>query len=403
MDLNPQRREELLELCRTFISIPSFTGEEKELAHTIKNIMLRYGYDQAWIDELGSVVGVVRGSRPGRKILLDGHLDTVGITEEHQWQYPPFAGTVVEGKLFGRGAADMKGALAAMVYAVGQLVRQKENWRGEIYVSGTVSEEIAEGMALGHILQKVQPDAVVIGEATQLQLNIGQRGRGEIVLETYGKAAHSSHPEVGINAVYQMLKAVQALAGLELPWDELLGPAIMELTDIISFPYPGNSVVPEKCRATYDRRLLPGDTPESILQDITEILQKLATMDPTFRAKAYIARNEFITYTGFRVQSSRFAPAWKMEKEHWLVQEALQALQKAGLEPVISSYSFCTNGSCSAGIYGIPTIGFGPGRETEAHIVDEYLDLDQLYKSTIGYYYLARELSNPKVSLPSPT
>ncbi|MGI9952246.1 YgeY family selenium metabolism-linked hydrolase [Moorellaceae bacterium AZ2] len=392
MDLTEQRQRELLELCRTFISIPSLTGEEKALADTIKNIMLQFGFDRAWIDELGSVVGMVKGGLPGRKVLLDGHLDTVGPGED-RWKYPPFSGTVAGGKIYGRGASDMKGALAAMVYAVGQLARHKENLRGEIYVSGTVHEEIAEGVALGHVLQEVRPDVVVIGEATELRLNIGQRGRAEIVLETYGKAAHSSHPEVGINAVYQMVKAIQAVADLKLPRDELLGPAIMELTDIISFPYPGNSVVPEKCRATYDRRLLTGETPEGVVGDVTGALQKLEAADPAFRARAFIALNDFTTYTGFRVSSARFAPAWKTERDHWVVREAVRALRKANLVPLISSYSFCTNGSCSAGIYGIPTVGFGPGRETEAHIADEYLDLEQLYKSAVGYYHLAMELA----------
>jgi len=78
-----------------------------------------------------------------------------------------------------------------------------------------------------------------------------------------------------------------------------------------------------------------------------------------------------------------------------LVREAVQALRKANLDPAISYYSFCTNGSSSAGIYGIPTIGFGPGRETKAHIVDEYLEVDQLYRSAVGYYYLAMELADP--------
>ncbi|GFN22183.1 YgeY family selenium metabolism-linked hydrolase [Thermanaeromonas sp. C210] len=392
MELTEPSRKELLDLCRMFLSIPSVTGEEKALADAVKNVMLQLGFDRAWIDERGSVVGVVKGALPGRKVLLDGHLDTVGPGED-RWKYPPFQGTVVEGKIYGRGASDMKGALAAMVYAVGQLAGHRENLKGEIYVSGTVHEETAEGVALGYVLQEVRPDAVVIGEASELKLNIGQRGRAEIVLETYGKAAHSSHPEVGINAVCKMVTAIEALSHLELPRDELLGPAIMELTDIISFPYPGNSVVPGKCRATYDRRLLVGETPEEVVGVITGALQKLEDADPAFRGRAFIALNDFATYTGFRVHGLRFAPAWKMPTEHWVVRGALQALRKANLPPVISAYSFCTNGSSSAGVYGIPTVGFGPGRETEAHIADEYLELDQLYKSAAGYYYLAAELA----------
>ena len=146
----------------------------------------------------------------------------------------------------------MKGALAAMVLH-SELAQNRAELSGEVYVSGTVHEEIAEGVSLGYILEEIKPDAVVIGEATKLKINIGQRGRGEIIIETTGKAAHSANPEVGVNAVYQMMKVIRAIGNLEMPEDELLGPAIMELTDTLSSPYPGASVVPENCRVTYDR------------------------------------------------------------------------------------------------------------------------------------------------------
>lgn len=393
MQLTPEKQKNLVALCQQLIGIPSITGQEKKLAGFIKEEMLRRGFDEAWLDEVGNVIGVLKGHQPGKKVLFDGHLDTVEVLEQDTWQHPPFGGEVDSGKIYGRGASDMKGALAAMIFAVGELARCKEDLYGEIYVSGTVHEEIAEGVSLGYIIQKIQPDVVVIGEATQLKINIGQRGRGEIVVKTLGKAAHSSNPAVGINAVYKMTKAIEAIQELELPEDELLGPAILELTDIISAPYPGASVVPEKCLATYDRRLLVGDTETGVIEDIEKHLARVALEDPDFKGSVSLAMNNYTTYTGFKVESPRFAPAWKLEKDHQIVQQAKKALEKAGLPISLSAYSFCTNGSSSAGIHGIPTIGFGPGREAEAHIKDEYLELEQLEKSAQGYYYLAMELA----------
>ncbi|HHX49828.1 MAG TPA: YgeY family selenium metabolism-linked hydrolase [Clostridia bacterium] len=390
--LNTEKRSNLTELCRKFVSIPSYTGQERDLAQCIKDTMESLGYDRAWIDDLGNVIGLVKGEKPGKKVLFDGHLDTVSVGDVSEWVYDPFQGKVEGGKVYGRGTSDMKGALAAMVFAVGELAQNRAELSGEIYVSGTVHEEIAEGVSLGYILEEIKPQAVVIGEATELKVNIGQRGRGEIVIETRGKAAHSSNPEVGINAVYQMMKVIQAIGDLELPQDELLGPAIMELTDILSSPYPGASVVPENCRVTYDRRLLVGDSEEGILGDIEGLLQKLRDEDPSFQASVYLAENDYSTYKDFKVKRSRFAPAWKMEKEHWIVRRALAALRGAGLPQEISAYSFCTNGSSSAGIYSIPTIGFGPGREKEAHTVNEYLELEQLFGAASGYFRLALAL-----------
>jgi putative selenium metabolism hydrolase len=392
MELTTQKQDQLVALCQNLISIPSVTGQEEKLALFIKEKMLGLGFDKAWIDDVGNVIGVVKGKKPGQKVLFDGHLDTVEVPSPETWRNPPFKGKVVDSKIYGRGASDMKGALAAMIFAVAELAAHKEELCGEIYVSGTVHEEIAEGVSLGLIIEKIRPDVVVIGEATQLKINIGQRGRGEIVVKTIGKAAHSSNPEVGVNAVYQMTKAIQAIQGLKLPADELLGPAILELTDIISSPYPGASVVPEKCLATYDRRLLVGDTLESIVEDIEKELAKISSSDPDFKAEVSVALNDYSTYTGFKVQSPRFAPAWKMEKDHPVVLKAKKAMEEAKLPFVLGAYSFCTNGSSSAGIHGIPTIGFGPGRESEAHITDEYLELDQLIKSAIGYYHLAKNL-----------
>jgi putative selenium metabolism hydrolase len=391
VELTTKKQENLLALCQQLIGLPSITGQEEKLALYIKEEMLRRGFDKAWIDEVGNVIGVVQGKKPGKKVLFDGHLDTVEVPSPESWENPPFAGLVKDGKIFGRGASDMKGALSAMIFAVGELASCKEELCGEIYVSGTVHEEIAEGVSLGYIIKEIEPDIVVIGEASQLKINIGQRGRGEIVIKTLGRAAHSSNPSVGVNAVYQMTKAIQAIQCMELAEDDLLGPAILELTDIISSPYPGASVVPEQCLATYDRRLLVGDTLEGIVEDINKQLTAKVN-EPNFKAEVSVASNDYTTYTGFKVNSPRFAPAWKLEKDHPVVGKAKEAMAKADLPFVLSAYSFCTNGSSSAGIHGIPTIGFGPGRETEAHIKDEYLELDQLYKSTVGYYYLAKEL-----------
>ncbi|RYD02653.1 hypothetical protein N752_25365 [Desulforamulus aquiferis] len=118
------------------------------------------------------------------------------VSDSRQWTKEPFGGELSEGRVYGRGASDMKGAVAAMVYALGAIAQGQERPTGDLYVSGTVQEENFEGVALASILEEVKPEVVIIGEATELRLNIGQRGRGELAVHTYGKSAHSANPQV---------------------------------------------------------------------------------------------------------------------------------------------------------------------------------------------------------------
>jgi acetylornithine deacetylase/succinyl-diaminopimelate desuccinylase-like protein len=199
-------------------------------------------------------------------------------------------------------------------------------------------------------------------------------------LATIGRPAHSSSPQLGRNAVLDMMKVIAAIETLELPTEPLMGPAIMALTDIISEPYPGYSVIPSLCRATYDRRLLPGETPADVLAAITD---HPAVQGVQLEAK--IAAGEHNAYTGTLLQADKFFPAWIFPEDHFFVERSLAGLSAAGLHPKISAYRFCTNGAYSAGIAGVPTVGFGPAKESDAHVVDERLLLSDLSAAAQGY------------------
>ncbi len=184
------------------------------------------------------------------------------------WDRDPFCADIVinengDEAIYGRGSADMKGALGAMVHAAASVDRSKLS--GRIVVSASTLEEVLEGVALKVVMDRYPPDFVVIGEATDLNLARGGRGRAEVHLETVGRPSHSSAPQLGRNAVIDMARVIQAIETLQFGEDPLMGPAIIALTDIISDPYPGNSVIPSICRATYDRRLLPGESAEDVL------------------------------------------------------------------------------------------------------------------------------------------
>ena len=166
----------------------------------------------------------------------------------------------------------------------------------------------------------------------------------------------------------------------------------MELTDIISAPYPGASVVPERCIATLDRRLLVGDTPQSVLATIQDHIERLAAEDPDFKAKVYLRAETKTCYTGNEIYAERFFPGWYFDRSSEFVQKSFAALQTLGTNPVITTYSFCTNGSHYAGEAGIPTLGIGPSRENLAHTVNEYIELDELFKVADCYQGVMRAL-----------
>lgn len=387
--------QKTVSLCSRLVQAPSTSGNEEKAASVMIEAMREWGYDEITTDWLGNVIGVLRGSRPGPKVLLDGHIDTVPVTDPTEWSHDPFGGEIVGDRLYGRGTSDMKGADAAMVCAAGYYAREsKRDFPGEIYVAGIVHEELFEGIASRSVSKLVKPDYVIIGESTNLNLKIGQRGRAEVVVETTGRSAHSANPEKGINAVKQMMKLLSSMQDIE-PYEQPgLGRAILELTDIISSPYPGSSVVPERCIATFDRRLLVGDTPESILVPIKEKIEALQKADPTFSAKTYLREEEKPCYTGGTIKAQRFFPAWRYDENAPFVKASFKALQRLGTDPEITCYSFCTNGSHYAGEAGIPTVGFGPSKENLAHTVDEYTLLQQLYKAADGYCFLIDALLN---------
>ncbi|KPI51418.1 peptidase M20, partial [Clostridioides difficile] len=208
-----------------------------------------------------------------------------------------------------------------------------------------VHEEIFEGVSAREISKAVEPDYVVIGESSELNLKIGQRGRGEIVVETFGKPAHSANPEKGVNAVYKMANVIQKIQQLVPPTHPVLGDGILVLTDIKSSPYPGASVVPDYCKATFDRRLLVGETREGVLAPIQALLDEMMKEDPELNAKVSYAVEKADCYTGNTIESERFFPGWLYDEEDEFVQAAYKGLKEAGIDSEITQYSFCTNGS----------------------------------------------------------
>lgn len=369
----------LISIARSLISMPSFSGEEQNVVTYLSEVLSKSGFE-LHCDKFGSLIAILKGNKKGPTILFDGHIDTVRVENPKLWKHSPFESKIAKDTIYGRGASDMKGQDSAFLAAA---LRFKEehgtDFSGTLALSFSVEEELFEGVACREISSYVNPDYVVIGEATDNKVNIGQRGRAEIELTVFGKSCHSANPEKGINAITEAYKALEALKSLKVKQDPILGENILVPTDIISYPYPGSSVIPEKVVITFDKRLITGDSEESIVAEISSCLKGVANFEVKVR------KGVMKCYTGHEEEFTRFFPSWILDRNCEYVKTVEKALKAIGQKAIISEYSFCTNGSHFAGEKGIKTIGYGPSKENLAHTVDEYIKIEDLISGSLGY------------------
>jgi acetylornithine deacetylase/succinyl-diaminopimelate desuccinylase-like protein len=253
-----------------------------------------------------------------------------------------------------------------------------ESFAGTIVVSASVCEETLTGAALTHILDQHKPDVVIIGEPTNLKLGVAQKGRAGLVVNVRGKSAHTSRPELGDNAVYEMREAIRRLRALDLPSDPELGREILELTEIISEPIPGTGVVPSVCRARFVNRLLPGKTQDQILARLRSALAGLDGVSIEFDQLAQRC------YTGTMLTMLDFISGWPANVGGGWQSKILAALRDSGLSAETFAAPFGTNASISAA-RGIPSFIFGPGSIEQAHVVDEWIATDDLVAGERAY------------------
>jgi len=392
------QKEDLISLCQDLVRIPSLSGEEREVAQAVAQKMNDLSYSEVSTDELGSVLGTLEG-REGASLLFNGHMDHVPAGSLENWSVDPFGAVIKNECIYGRGSVDMKGAIAAQVFAVGMLSQLGITPPGDVYVAAVVHEEDHEGSAMEHIIEQrgVRPDVVVLGEATALHLAIGQRGRCELEVVTKGRTSHGSRPDLGVNAVYHMAKfavAIEQLNNLCMPQHEFLGRASVALIRISCSPEKGN-VVPDECQIVLDRRTIPNEHEEDLIEEINQILMKAKEEVPNLDARVHIIEENLHCYTGKKLAAHKYYPAWAMDPSHPLIQKTKETLKAVmNSEVKIGKWDFSTDGVYTAGTAEILTIGYGPGDETQAHRPDEHLPIEQLVAAAKGYAALALSLNS---------
>ncbi|OQY34327.1 MAG: hypothetical protein B6243_05640 [Anaerolineaceae bacterium 4572_5.2] len=374
----------LVSLAQKLIQTPSLPGYEADIAQLIQLEMQNLGYDDVIVDDYGNIIGRIKGGK-GASIMFNGHMDHVDIGDESKWPYPPFRGQIVKGELWGRGAVDMKGALACMLYTPAVIKQMGMLPPGDVYVVNPVMEE-AGGIGTSRLVQKFKTDLAVVGEPSGNTLRRGHRGRVEMWVSVAGKSIHASIPQQGVNPHYNIACIIQKLQSLDMPTDKLFGASNVAPT-LYQSDQSSPNVTPGHIRLTLDWRNIPSETPEQILQKVETLLQQCLGNGAS--AKVALATRPFTTYTGVTLEHSAVFPSFVLEADDPFALNAQQALSLALQRDVpVDIWPFATDGGHLMAA-GIPTVGFGPGDETLAHTNQERVLLTDLRDALVGYTALA--------------
>ena len=353
---------------RDMVAIPSESCDEEKVVLRIKEEMEKVGFDRIEIDPMGNILGYIGSG--SRLIAFDAHVDTVGIGARDNWQFDPYKGFEDDECIGGRGTSDQEGGMASMVYA-GKII--KELGLADdctVVMVGTVQEEDCDGLCWQYIIKEsgLKPEFVVSTEPTDGGIYRGQRGRMEIRVDVAGISAHGSAPERGDNAIFRMGRILGELEELHtrLKDDDFLGKGSLTVSQIF-YTSPSRCAVADGCTISIDRRLTAGEDAELALAQIAELPAARAA-----KARVSMYSYQVPSYTGLVYPTDCYFPSWVIAEEHPAVQAAAEAYTSLfAAEPRIDKWTFSTNGVAITGMHGIPTIGFGPGREAQAHAPNE--------------------------------
>lgn len=366
--LAEQYRPEMSAFLRDLVRLPSESGREKAVIERIREEMLKVGFDKVVIDPMGNIQGYIGSGK--HLIAMDAHIDTVGIGNPDNWDFDPYEGKETEEEIFGRGSSDQKGGMASLVYA-GKIIKDL-HMEGDytLVVTGTVQEEDCDGLCWQYLIKEVglKPEFVLSTEPTDGGIYRGQRGRMEIKVKVRGVSSHGSAPERGDNAIFKMGHILGELEELHkrLKDDPFLGKGSLTVSEIF-FTSPSRCAVADGCEISVDRRLTVGEDLDLAVQQIKD-LPSVKTANAEVTLYDYAAPS----YTGLVYPTDAYFPSWVIPEDHLVTQSAVNAYESLfDTKPRVDKWTFSTNGVSIMGMFGIPCLGFGPGKEAQAHAPNE--------------------------------
>ncbi len=334
-----------------------------------------------------NVIAVLKGNQEGKNLLFEAHTDVVTEGNLKEWKYPPFDAIIHEGKIYGRGACDTKGNLAAMVCAVKAILDSKTDFKGNIILCIPVDEE---GMMLGikHFIKQGwadKVDAAVICEPEENNICITQKGAMRVVITVKGKMAHGAMPEAGINPNWGMAKILIALENLQKKEikkrgkHKYLGYSSFTPT-ILKAPIEGEAqinVIPQECMSTIDIRTIPGQDHGKLKEEILRIFNRLSQKDPHFQANMEVIEER---------------PWTETSTDELIVKAIAESFQEIiKKKPVYNGVPGATDGTFLKSWKNIPIVTIGAGNRLIPHQANEYVEIKELIE-TVKIYALAAML-----------
>jgi len=395
-----EHSDDVVSFLQDIVAIPSATtiGEdEEEVAKRIKTEMEELGYDDAFLDDLGNVHGVIEGESDEGAVMFNSHIDTVGPSDLDQWDHDPYAAEIEDGTMYGLGTADMKCAMASMVYGGGAIANLDFTPEHDIYITGELMEEVCEGHAMQYVIEEMGLDlsAVVIGEASEMNVKRGHRGRCELKIELDGESCHASAPERGTNPLYHASAILERIEELneETVDHEFLGKGTIAATNM-DVQTPSNNAVPAGATIYVDRRLTLGEDEETAHAELQDAIESAkAVYGDEVSASVETLSFDTPSWTGYEMESKKYFPTWLLEEDHDLVQDTKTIVDEMlESDAEITKWTFSTSGNYTMGVAEIPTIGFGPSWEKFAHAADEEVDVDNVVDAVGVYAGLALKL-----------
>ena len=379
---------EMVKFCRDLVRIESVNppGEERAIAEYMAAALTSFGLEAELLGhgpKRASLLARLRGSERGPGILFSGHLDTVPVGNG-EWKHDPFSGEIAGGRIWGRGASDMKGGLAAIIGAAKAVSESRTPLRGDLIIAATAGEEVdslgAETIATRRDIGPLR--TILISEPSLNEIYVAEKGVLWIELATHGKTAHGSMPQLGRNAITMMVALIEELEKLKIPFKNhpLLG-GFTRSVNTISGGMKTN-VVPDHCVVTIDLRTVPGQNHQEILKQVEESITKLQKKIVGFRASVKVINDRLPIETS---------------PEEPVVRKFMEIARDAtGKRPILKGVSYYTDASVLVPAFKAPMIICGPGDPALAHRPDEYVEISKLVESAKIYALAALKLlQNP--------
>ena len=369
------KKKDLIDLTRQLIQIPSENppGNEKKVALFLKSLLSKMGFHvTVHLSQKGryNLVAEKRWGKGGRNLIFNGHVDVVPLGDPAQWSYPPFGAKLSRGRIYGRWASDMKGGIASFIHAVSIINRLKiPSLQGTLTLYLVSDEESHGHQGMGFLAKKgrIKGDAVIVGEPTNLDLVIAQKGALWFRISTVGKSAHGSRPAQGINAIEKMMKLMDCLNSIPLMKEHpLLGKPSINIGKIQGGTKV--NIVPDHCEIEVDRRLLPNENKGEILREVKETIESVQANDPILK---------------YQIEEIDYAEPSEIHPDEEIVRIGLEAGQEVlGEKPRVRGFSGFTDARFYINQFKIPTLIFGPGGTDQSHTTDESVEVDALIKAT---------------------